>query len=108
MQIHNIHSNVVIPFYRLSRLLGRLEATCCGANGSSKCLRVQGKKCPRQKSMNVLLQSTGQVFCCLHVMHASNSVFFREIQGVDQLPPELSGAFFSEKLLLLEEQRTDA
>jgi hypothetical protein len=32
----------------------------------------------------------------------------REIQSVDQLPPELSGAFFSEKLLLLEEQRADA
>jgi hypothetical protein len=43
-----------------------------------------------------------------HIRPSFQHSFCREMQSVDMLPPELSGAFFSEKLLLLEEQRSDA
>jgi hypothetical protein len=59
--------------------------------------------------MSVLPPSTGQVFTLsMHMYPLFQHLFCREMQSVDMLPPELSGAFFSEKLLLLEEQRADA
>ena len=107
--VHAIAIAVFIICFRRSKLSERLGATCCAVSGSSKCLRELGRKCPRRKSTNVLLPSTGQIFICLHQMRPSfQHQLLREIQSVERLPPELSGAFFSEKLLLLEEQRADA